>query len=157
MLLEPQANWRENRWWTGVLSSLLYPGYKEWDKGLVGHLLIGWGMYTGWGKIRANTFSLWGRRGDRLYCSINSYNMGAGRTTRIWFFCCRIPRPSLVLSAFSSLGHHKSDMTERLSLHFSQILENPQSDLSSLSQANTIDYLFLRLLDPRHFQILSKI
>ena len=22
-------------------SPLLYPGYKEWDKGLVGHLLIG--------------------------------------------------------------------------------------------------------------------
>ena len=24
-----------------VLSPLLYPGYKEWDRGLVGHLLIG--------------------------------------------------------------------------------------------------------------------
>ena len=31
-----------------------------------------------WGKSRANTFSLWGRRGDRLYCSVNSYNMGEG-------------------------------------------------------------------------------
>ena len=24
-----------------VLSPLLYPGYKEWDRGLAGHLLIG--------------------------------------------------------------------------------------------------------------------
>ena len=37
-------------------------------------------MYTGWGKSKANTFSLWGKRGDRLYCSINSYNMGEGTT-----------------------------------------------------------------------------
>ena len=35
-------------------------------------------MYTGWGESRANTFSLWGRRRDRLYSSINSYNMGEG-------------------------------------------------------------------------------
>ena len=137
MLLELQASSRENQWWTRVLSSLLYPGYKGWDGGRVGHLLIGWGLYTGWGKIRANTFSLRGQRGDSLYCSINSYNMGEGRTIRAWFFCSCIPRPSLVLSALSSLGHHKSDMTERLSLHFSQILENPQSDLISLSQTNT--------------------
>ena len=27
----------------GVLRPLLYPGYKEWDRGLEGHLLIGWG------------------------------------------------------------------------------------------------------------------
>ena len=26
---------------TVVLSPLLFPGYKEWDTGLVGHLLIG--------------------------------------------------------------------------------------------------------------------
>ena len=45
-----------------VLSPLLYPGYKEWDRGLAGHLLIGLGTYTGWGKNRANTFSLWDRR-----------------------------------------------------------------------------------------------
>jgi len=38
--------------------------------------------------------------------SINSYNMGEGRTIRVWFFCSCIPRPSLVLSALSSLGHH---------------------------------------------------
>ena len=41
-------------------------------------------MYTGWGKSRANTFSLWGRRGDRLYYSINSQNMGEGRMIRVW-------------------------------------------------------------------------
>ena len=43
---------------TGVLSPLLYPGYKEWGRGLVSHLLIGWGTYTWWGKSKANTFSL---------------------------------------------------------------------------------------------------
>ena len=75
--------------WTGVLSPLLYPGYKEWDQSLVGHLLIRWGMYTGWGKIRANTFSLWGRRGERWYTGqedlkfINSYNTGYGREGRL--------------------------------------------------------------------------
>ena len=37
-------------------------------------------------KSRANTFSLWGRRGDGLYCSINSYNMEEGRMIRVWFF-----------------------------------------------------------------------
>ena len=61
------------------------------------------------GKSRANTFCLWGRRGDRLYCSINSYNMGEGRTIRVWLFHSCIPRPSLVLSALLSLGHHKEN------------------------------------------------
>ena len=32
--------------------------------------------------------------------------MGEERTIRVWFFCSCIPRPSLVLSALSSLGHH---------------------------------------------------
>ena len=68
-LLEQQASSGENQRWTGVLSILLYPGYKEWDRGLAGHLLIGWGTYPGWGKSKANTFSLWGRRENRLYCS----------------------------------------------------------------------------------------
>ena len=40
-------------------------------------------MYTGWAKSWANTFSLWGRRGDRLYCFTDSYNMG--RTIRDGF------------------------------------------------------------------------
>ena len=48
-------------------------------------------MYTGWGKSRANTFSLWGRRGDRLYHSINSYNKGKGRMIRVCFFHSCIP------------------------------------------------------------------
>ena len=66
-----------------------------------------WMRHVYWvGKSRANTFSLQGRRGDRLYCSISSYNMGEGRTIRVWFFHSCIPRPSLVLSALSSLGHH---------------------------------------------------
>ena len=40
-LLEQWASSRENQRLTGVLSPLLYPGYKEWDGGLEGHLLIG--------------------------------------------------------------------------------------------------------------------
>jgi len=32
--------------------------------------------------------------------------MGEGRTIRVWFFHSCIPRPSLVLSALLSLGHH---------------------------------------------------
>ena len=56
--------------WTRVLSPLLYPGYKEWDRGLAGHLLVRGGMYTGSGKRRADTVSLWGGRGDGLYCFI---------------------------------------------------------------------------------------
>jgi len=38
--------------------------------------------------------------------SINSYNMGEGKTIRVWFFCSCIPTPSLVLPTLSSLGHH---------------------------------------------------
>ena len=55
----------------------------------------------GAGKNKANTSSLWARRGDRLYCSINSYNMGEGRMIRVWFFHSRIPRPSSVSCSFS--------------------------------------------------------
>ena len=56
--------------------------------------------------------SLYGVGGETGYTaqedlkSINSYNMGEGRTIRVWFFCFWIPRPSLVLSALLSLGHH---------------------------------------------------
>ena len=32
--------------------------------------------------------------------------MGEGRTIRVWFFHSCVPRPSLVLSALLSLGHH---------------------------------------------------
>ena len=42
-------------------------------------------MHTAWGKSGANTFSPWGRRGDRFYCSTNSYNMGEGKTRRSVF------------------------------------------------------------------------
>ena len=62
-------------------------------------------MYT-WGKSRVNTFSLWSRREDRLYSSVNSYNIGEGRRIRVWFFRSGIPRPSLVLSALLSLSQH---------------------------------------------------
>ena len=63
-------------------------------------------------KSRANTFSLWVRRetgyaAQKDLKSINSYNMGEGRTIRVWFFRSCIPRPSLVLSALSSLGHQE--------------------------------------------------
>ena len=35
----------------GVLSPLLYPGYKEWDRGLAGHLLMDEARtHTGWGE-----------------------------------------------------------------------------------------------------------
>ena len=75
-------------------------------------------MCTGWGKSKANTFSLWGRTGDRLYCSINSYNMGEGRT-RVWFFHSCIPRPSLVLSALLSLGSLDPELFDELYSHYS--------------------------------------
>ena len=47
-------------------------------------------MYTGWEKSRANTFSLW-VRGETGYIaqedpkSVNSYNVGDGRTIRVGF------------------------------------------------------------------------
>ena len=69
-------------------------------------------MYTGWGKSKANTFSLCEEGGETGYTaqealkSVNSYNMGEGRTIRVWFSHSCIPGPSLVSSALSSLGHH---------------------------------------------------
>jgi len=36
--------------------------------------------------------------------SINSYNMGEGRTIRVWFFHSSIPRPSLVFICSFFLG-----------------------------------------------------
>ena len=38
--------------------------------------------------------------------SINSYNMGEGRTIRVGFYRSCIPSPCLVSSALLSLGHH---------------------------------------------------
>ena len=108
MLLEQRVSSRENQHWTGILSPLLYPVYKEWCRGLVGHLLIRWGTYTGWGMSKANNFSLCGTGGETSYTTqedlkfINNYNMGEGRMIRAWFFSFCIPRPSLVLSALLS-------------------------------------------------------
>ena len=96
---------RQEYWWvaisfsrTGILSSPLYPWYKPWDRGLAGHLLIGWGTYSLWGKSKANTFFLCavgetGYTAQENLKSVNSYNMGEGRMIRIWFFHSCIPRP----------------------------------------------------------------
>ena len=54
-------------------------------------LLDGAGILSGQ-KSKANISSLWGRRGDRLHGSINSYNMGEGRMRRVWFFHSCIPK-----------------------------------------------------------------
>ena len=81
--------------------SIFYPGYMMQDRDLVGHLLIGWGTYTGFGERKANTFSLCGVGGETGYTAqedlkfINSYNMGEGRTIRVLFFPFLLPRPSL--------------------------------------------------------------
>ena len=62
------------------------------------------------GKSKANTFSQVGREtgytAQEDLKSINRYNMGEGTMIRVWFFHSCIPRPSLVLSALLSLGHH---------------------------------------------------
>ena len=61
-----------------------------------------------------STFSLYGTGGETGYTAqedlkfVNSHNMGEGRMIRVWFFHSCIPRPSLVLSALSPLGHHKN-------------------------------------------------
>ena len=61
MLLEQRASSRKNRPWTGSLAHFYSRGTRS--RGLVGHLLTGWGTYTGWRKSKANTFSLWGSQG----------------------------------------------------------------------------------------------
>ena len=64
------------------------------------------------GKSKANTFSLCKVGGETGYSaqedlkSVHSYNMGEGRTIRVWFFLSCLPRPSLVLCALSSLDHN---------------------------------------------------
>ena len=86
-LLQQRASSRENQHRTGVFSPPLYPGYKQWDRGLVGHLLTGWGMCTSthiyWveGGVRQIP-SPYGVGEETSYTaqedlkSINSYNMG---------------------------------------------------------------------------------
>jgi len=65
----------------------------------------------GGGKSKANTFSL-GVGGETGYTAqedlkfVNSYNIGEGRMIKAWFFHSCIPRHSLVLPAFLSMGHH---------------------------------------------------
>jgi len=71
----------------------------------------------GWGRVRQIP-SPYGIGRETGYTdqedmkSVNSYSMGEGKMIRVWFFSC-IPRPSLVLSALSSLGHYTM---EQLSL-----------------------------------------
>ena len=65
------------------------------------------------GKNREHIFSLWGKRGDRFYCSrghksVNSYTTGEGRTIRVWFFHSCIPRLSLVICSFILGSSHSS-------------------------------------------------
>ena len=49
-------------------------------------------MYTGWGESRAQMPSPYGVGGETGYIaqedlkSVNRYNMGEGRTIRVWFF-----------------------------------------------------------------------
>ena len=75
------------------------------------------GSFTGWaGGWRVRQIpSVYGVGGETGYIaqedlkSIISYNMGEGRTIRVRIFCSCILRPSLVLSALLSLGHHRKD------------------------------------------------
>ena len=116
MLLEHWASSRENWCWTGVLSPLLHPGYKECGRGLEDHFLIGWGPYTGLGKSKVNNLSLCGVGEETGYTiqkdmkSINSYKTREGRTKRSVF---SVPafQDSLFfflffLSSFLTLGHY---------------------------------------------------
>ena len=108
-LLELQAGSRESQHWTGVFSSSLFPVYKVQVRDLAGHLLTGWGTYTGWGKSRANTFSLWGRRGRqgmllrRIWNSliVTTWVRGwRGRTIGDWFFPF-LPSKALLVCLFA--------------------------------------------------------
>ena len=72
----------------------------------------------GGGKSRANTFSLWARRGDRLYRSINSYNrqgqegwQGSGYPLPAsqdppWFYLCFCPWFTTLSSGGQECRHH---------------------------------------------------
>ena len=111
---------RESRQWTGVLDSFLYPGCKEQDRGLTGHLLIGWGRYIGWGgesKAIPSPYMRKERRQDILVrrtwnsLIVTSLGMG-GKVNKSLVFPFLHSKTSLVLSAFSTLGHHTSSMQE---------------------------------------------
>ena len=89
VLLEQQPSSRENQRWTGVLSSLLYPGHKEW---------IGIFRVICWldeARIlrgrRGRQGCPYGPGGQTGYTaqedlkSVNSYNMGEGRKIKSGF------------------------------------------------------------------------
>ena len=104
MLLEQWDSSRESWCWVGVLSLLLYTQGTSSRLGVLGVICqLDKAHILGGEKSKANPSSLWGMRGDRLCCSINSYNMGEGRVIRVLSLHFCIPRASLVLSAHPSL------------------------------------------------------
>ena len=57
----------------------------------MGHLLIGWGRYTGWGRVRqipspCGAGKETGYTAQEDLKSAFSYNRGEGRMIRVWFF-----------------------------------------------------------------------
>ena len=112
MLTEQWASSRENRHWIGELSPLLYQGYKEWDRVLWVICWLDEACILGGGRVRQipSPYGVGGKTGytaQEDLKSVNNYNMGERRTLRVWFFRSCIPRPFLVLSALSSLGHYR--------------------------------------------------
>ena len=65
----------------------------------------------GWGQVWQIP-SPYGVGGETCYTAqedlkfVNRYNVGEGRTVRVWFFSSYIPGPSLVLASLPSLGQH---------------------------------------------------
>ena len=59
-----------------VLCQVFFFLFSEYSES---HNFLTFLIRVGGRKSKANTSSLWGRRGDRLYCYINSYNIGKGR------------------------------------------------------------------------------
>ena len=61
---------------------------------------------------KVNTVSLCGLGGEtgntaqKDLKSVNSYTTWEGRMIKVWFFHSCLPRPSLILSTLSFLGHH---------------------------------------------------
>ena len=82
-------------------------------------MLIG----CGWGRVRQIPSSS-GRRGDRLYCSINSEAVGEGRAMRVWESASCVPRPSWVLPALLAWGHCTQTQVEGIGVPRSLRLVN---------------------------------
>ena len=120
---------RESWRLTGVLDSFLYLVCKEQDRGLAGHLLIGWGRYlrgSRWrGRQIASTYR--GKEGRQVILVRRTWNslivptVGMGEKvnkglvfpflyskTLLHSICSRMPRPSLISSSLLSFGHHKT-------------------------------------------------